>query len=99
MIAACCVQIDRDSGVVMMEGMKQETRETVTLEEILPVTRGLTGYDKLVLARILLEEALAENSLFILKPHTVIELYSPIEVSGDFSGFNAMLRKTQANAN
>lgn len=79
----------------MMEATKERPDETVTLEQILPVARGLSGYDKLVLARILLEEALAENSLFILKPHTVIELYSPIEVSGNFSRFNAMLQNSK----
>lgn len=82
----------------MMEATKEATRETVTLDEILPVARGLSGYDKLLLARILLEEALSENSLFILKPHTVIELYSPIEVSGDFSKFNAMLYAARGTA-
>lgn len=79
----------------MMEATKERPNETVTLDKVLPVARGLSGYDKLVLARILLEEALAENSLFILKPHTVIELYSPIEVSGNFSRFNAMLQNSK----
>ncbi len=69
--------------------------QAVSLDEILPAVRGLSGYDKLVLARILLEEALAKTSLFILKPHTVIELYSPIEVVGDTSAFQAMLRPAQ----
>lgn len=66
----------------MMEATKEGARVPVTIESVLPVVRELSAYDKLVLARILLDQALAEPLLPHFALGTVVELYTPIEIEG-----------------
>jgi hypothetical protein len=83
----------------MIETPTLEVAKTVTLDDILPDARKLSAYDKLVLARILVEESLRDPLILLLQPKTVIELYAPIEVSGNFDQLNQMLEQAAHNRN
>ena len=73
-----------------------ETQTVKSLDEVLPVVRELSVHDKLVLAQILVKESLRDPLLAHLPKRTVVELYSPIEVSGNLTSFARLLNSSMS---
>lgn len=65
-----------------MEATMIEIPTPNVLDGLLSEAQKLSVYEKLVLARILLQEALHEPEILLLKPNTIIESYTPYEIEG-----------------